>query len=176
MKILDLGCGNRKRAGAIGLDQNPDTDADIVHCLDAYPYPFPNSTFDEIYADNVLEHLADLVRAMEELHRISKPGALVRVIGPYFRSVWAFMDPTHRRFFTVDSFSYFDPGHVHSALYNYSKARFKVEKTTFNDGIDRGWMINILAGFANAHPGRYERWLSPVLPLDSLTYDLRVIK
>ena len=27
---------------------------------------------------------------------------------PYFRSVWAHIDPTHKHFFTVQSFIYFD--------------------------------------------------------------------
>ena len=31
MKILDLGCGKRKRKGAIGIDISEDTDADVIH-------------------------------------------------------------------------------------------------------------------------------------------------
>ena len=88
-KILDLGCGKRKRPGAIGIDNNPATDADVIHSLNVYPYPFEDSSFDEIYVDNVLEHLDDVVRTMEELHRISRPGGLVKVIVPYFRAPWA---------------------------------------------------------------------------------------
>ena len=53
--ILDLGCGNKKRPGAIGIDVNPRCDADVIHDLNAFPYPFAESAFDEIYADNVIE-------------------------------------------------------------------------------------------------------------------------
>ena len=66
-RILDLGCGNKKRAGAIGLDINPRSMADVVHDLNKLPYPFEDSGFDEIYLDNVLEHLENVVATVEEL-------------------------------------------------------------------------------------------------------------
>lgn len=179
-KVLDLGCGNRKRPGAIGIDINPNTDADIVHDLNELPYPFKNSTFDEILGDNVIEHLDDVIKVMEELHRISKPGALVKIVVPYFRARWAFIDPTHKHFFTVDSFSYFDPEHLHHKLYNYSKATFKIEKIIFNEMIARrgslGWFFGLLKIIANKWPGRYETYFSHLMPLDSLTFYLKTLK
>ncbi len=175
-KILDLGCGKRKRPGAIGIDNNPATDADVIHSLNVYPYPFEDSSFDEIYVDNVLEHLDDVVRTMEELHRISRPGGLVKVIVPYFRAPWAFIDPTHCHFFTTDSFTYFDPGHVHSKLFPYSSARFAADKIVFNEGISRGLLYSLVKAIANAWPKRYECHLSHLLPLDSLTFYLRAVK
>ena len=39
MKILDLGCGKRKRKGTVGIDISKDTDADIIHDLNKFPYP-----------------------------------------------------------------------------------------------------------------------------------------
>lgn len=175
-EILDLGCGNRKRLGAIGIDANPDTDADVVHDLNFFPYPFAVSYFDEIYADNVIEHLDDVMKVMEELHRISKPGALLKVIVPYFRARWAFIDPTHKHFFTVDSFSYFDPTHIHNKLYNYSKATFGIERIVFNETVKRGALTSFVRLLANKWPIRYEGLLSILWPLDDLTFYLRVIK
>ncbi|MBI4060218.1 MAG: class I SAM-dependent methyltransferase, partial [Elusimicrobia bacterium] len=66
--ILDLGCGNRKRPGAIGVDNNPAVKPDVLHSLEKLPYPFEASSADEIYMDNSLEHLDDVVAVMEELH------------------------------------------------------------------------------------------------------------
>jgi predicted SAM-dependent methyltransferase len=175
-KILDLGCGNKKRPGAVGVDHNPETAADVVHSLDSIPYPFETSSFDEIYADNVVEHLNDVIKTMEELHRISRPGGAVTVIVPYFRSQWAFIDPTHKHFFTVDSFSYFDGDHIHSKLYNYTKARFAIEKVAFNEGVERGLFARGVVALANRWPGRYERYLSHLFPLDCLTFVLRTLK
>ena len=38
-RVLDVGCGSKKYPGAVGLDLSADTDADVVHDLDAFPYP-----------------------------------------------------------------------------------------------------------------------------------------
>ena len=62
MKILDLGCGCHKMPGAIGVDFNPNSDADIIYDLNAFPYPFPDNEFDLIHCDGILEHLDDMCR------------------------------------------------------------------------------------------------------------------
>lgn len=176
LKILDLGCGTRKRPGAIGLDINPATGADVIHNLEVLPYPFVDDRFEEIYVDNVLEHLTDVIGAMEELHRISKPQALVKIIVPYFRSRWAFIDPTHCHFFTTGSFSYFDPNSLVSKIYPYSKVRFNIEKIVFNENIKLGFFMSCVKRVANRWPDAYERLLSQFFPLDDLTFYLRVVK
>lgn len=176
MKILDLGCGNKKYPGAIGIDINPLTDADIIHDLNSVPYPFEDSFFDEVIVDNVIEHLHNVILIMEELSRISKQGATIKVIVPYFRSKWAYIDPTHRHFFTVDSFAYFDPDHIISKLYKYSPVRFKVKKVIFNEKLKNKFFKSILIFLANKWPIRYETYLSHLIPLDDLTFYLINLK
>jgi len=171
-KILDLGCGTRKRPGAIGLDINPQCNADIIHDLSRFPYPFEDNSFSEVYVDNVLEHLDDVIRTMEELHRICLDGALVKVIVPYFRSVWAFIDPTHKHFFTVNSLAYFDPRSPICHQYDYTLARFHVEKIVFNETLSTRWTKRLMARLANRFPQHYELYLSHLYPLDDITYYL----
>lgn len=173
MKILDLGCGNRKRPGAIGVDFNKRTAADIIHNLNSFPYPFKDASFEEIYLDNTLEHLDNVIRVMEEVYRICTPGGLVKVIVPYFRSLWAFIDPTHQHFFTVDSFSYFDPDHIICVRYDYTLARFKLEKIVFNETLSNRWTKKIVLMVANRWPSRYEYYLSHLYPLDDISFYLR---
>lgn len=172
MKILDLGCGNKKRPGAVGIDINPLADADIIHDLNSVPYPFEDSLFDEIIADNVIEHLDNVILIMEELYRISKAGATIKVIVPYFRSKWAYIDPTHKHHFTVDSFSYFDPEHIISKLYKYSQVRIQLKKVIFNEQLKNGFIKSIVISLANKWPVRYETYLSHLFPLDDLTFYL----
>jgi predicted SAM-dependent methyltransferase len=176
MKILDLGCGNKKIPGAIGIDINPLSDADVIHDLNKLPYPFEDSLFDEINADNVLEHLDDVIKSMEELSRISRPGARIKIIVPYFRSKWAYIDPTHRHHFTVESFAYFEPNHVISKLYKYSEVRFKVEEVIFNERLKNGVLKSAVVSVANKWPTRYEMYLSHLFPLDDLTFNLINLK
>ena len=159
-----------------GVDINPASGANVIHDLDVLPYPFKSSTADEIYLDNVLEHLANVVATLEEIHRIGKPGGLVRIDVPYFRSRWAAVDPTHRHAFAVDSLGYFDPAHVFFSQYRYSAARFSIERVIFNERFPSTGVRGLLARAANRWPEGYEQHVSSIFPLDELTFMLRVIK
>ncbi len=173
MRVLDLGCGNKKRAGAVGIDFNSRTAADIVHNLNEFPYPLADASFDEIYLDNTLEHLDRPVRVMEELHRICAPGGRAIVIVPYFRSVWAAIDPTHQHTFSVDSFAYYDPDHIICQRYDYTLARYKVERVVFNETLVMRWPTRAVRWLANRWPWKYEYHLSHLFPLDDITFYLR---
>ena len=172
-KILDLGCGNTKRPGSVGVDFNSRTAADVIHDLNSFPYPFESSSFDEIYLDNSLEHLDDVILVMEEVYRICKPGGSVKVIVPYFRSLWAFGDPTHKQFFTVRSFEIFDINSEIAKRYDYTRARFKIEKIVFNETLKNSLPKKMLLKLANFHPFRYEYHLSHLFPLDDLSFYFR---
>jgi SAM-dependent methyltransferase len=173
MKLLDLGCGNKKRPGAIGIDFNSRTKADVIHNLNVFPYPFEPESFDEIYLDNVLEHLDEPIHVMEEVYRICKPGGLVKVIVPYFRSPWASIDPTHKHAFTVNSFAYYDPDHIICQRYDYTLARFKLEKLRFNETYENRWTKRLMIKFAERWPSRYEYYLSHLYFLDEASFYLR---
>jgi len=173
LKILDLGCGKKKRPGSIGVDYSDRHNADIIHDLNVFPYPFESNSIDQVYLDNVLEHLDNPIRVIEEVHRITKQGGGVKVIVPYFRSVWAFIDPTHKTFYTVDSFAYYDPRHIICQRYDYTPARFLVEKIVFNETLQNRWSKKLVIKLANKYPNRYETYLSHFYPLDDLTFYLK---
>src|SRR5215475_5495588 len=69
-RVLDVGCGVHKQPGAIGLDRNPASRADVLADLDRFPYPFADSSFDHVTAIHVIEHVDDVIRTMEEFHRL----------------------------------------------------------------------------------------------------------
>jgi len=173
--ILDLGCGNKKRPGTVGVDFNSRSEADVFHYLNNFPYPFDDNTVDKIYIDNTLEHLESPLKVMEEMYRIVKPGGEVEVIVPYFRSAAAFIDPTHKHFFTVESFSYYDPSHEICQQYDYTLARFKVHSIVFHENISGGMIKKIVSSWANKHPLKYELYLSQLIPLDEITFHLKKI-
>src|SRR5882672_5585311 len=98
-KILDVGCGDNKYPGAIGLDSNPRTAADVIHDLGAFPYPFPDDEFDLVVTRHVAEHVPDVMAFMSELHRITKPGGIIKLVTPHYSNPdWA-SDLTHRNHF-----------------------------------------------------------------------------
>ena len=171
--ILDLGCGKKKRKGSIGVDYTDRFPVNVNHNLNLFPYPFRTNYADEIYLDNVLEHLDDTLDVMREISRILKPGGFVKIIVPYFRSSWAFIDPTHKKFFTAHSFAYFDLNHIFSQTYDYTETRFFVERIIFNEThTKRSWFTKLVVRFANKWPAKYEYYISHLYPLDDITFYL----
>jgi SAM-dependent methyltransferase len=103
---LNLGCGTDIRAGYVNLDSAALPGVDVVHDIGERPLPFDAESFDEILCKDVLEHV-ELVPTMRELHRILRPGGRLRVIAPHFTSAAAWVDPTHRTAFSVETFGFF---------------------------------------------------------------------
>ena len=109
--ILNLGCGGRVVIDqpAVNVDIRQVLGVNVVHDLNVYPWPWDDSAFAKCQAEDVLEHLVDLVAAVDEIWRLLEDGGLLWVRGPYFMGQNAWADPTHRRAFNVFSFDYLDP-------------------------------------------------------------------
>lgn len=104
--VLDLGCGPRKAPGSIGLDAYPFDGVDIVRDL-RRGLPFGDSTVDGIHMKHALEHFAgeDLLFLVEEMWRVSKPGAHWHIEVPDATSPNRYRDPLHlTRDWSEDSF------------------------------------------------------------------------
>ena len=106
-KILDVGCGWNKTPGAIGIDANPKTHADVIHDLGSIPYPFPDDEFDEVICRHVAEHVPDVMAFVAELHRITKSGGTILIVTPHYSNPDWPTDPTHRNHFNSYSFNCF---------------------------------------------------------------------
>jgi SAM-dependent methyltransferase len=123
LRILDVGCGRNKLPGAIGIDRNPASRADVLCDLDRTPYPFAGGVFDRVRAVHVIEHVSDVIRTMEEFHRLLAPGGRLEVVTPHYSDFSSFCDPSHRWHLTSFSFRYF--GERHGGFGYYSKCRFR---------------------------------------------------
>ena len=98
MRILDVGCGpgtiTAGLAGYVpqghvtGIDAAPDIVGQARELAagqenldfttgDVYALDYPDDTFCVVHAHQVLQHLSDPVRALREMHRVTKPGGLV---------------------------------------------------------------------------------------------------
>ena len=108
-KILDVGCGANKTTGAIGLDNNPRTAADVIHDLGVIPYPFMDDEFDLVVSNHVVEHVPDVMAFIGELHRVTRHGGRIRLLTPHYTNPdWA-NDPTHRNHINSYTFNTFIP-------------------------------------------------------------------
>ncbi|MBX9838871.1 class I SAM-dependent methyltransferase [Silvanigrella sp.] len=176
---IDLGCGRSKKEGFIGIDSINLPNVDIVHNLNQFPYPFSNDEIDEIVMDNVLEHLDNPILVIEELYRISKNNAKITVSVPYYRSVYAYIDPTHKNFFSSYWFSYFDPNHNFFKKYSYTNINLVVKKIEFDKEFLNSkisFFHKLLIFLAQKYRNFYETRVSHFYPLNSITFTLKVTK
>jgi len=172
-KILEIGSGLEpyepiEGEEVVHLDCRPLPHVEQVWDLDTYPYPFKDDTFDRIVALDVLEHLKDTRRTVEELWRIARPGAHVTVRVPYWSSFRAHRDPTHHAFFDEHTFDYFGSG----KLSYYSHARLMVLSVTQEETYPR--LFRLLRSLSpRLERGVKKHFLNMVL---SLTFELEVLK
>lgn len=101
---LNLGCGKDARKNYTNVDITNVTGVDVVHDLNKYPYPFKANTVDEILCLHILEHLDSPIRFLEELHRICKNNAIIKIETPHHASGNAYADLTHKNFFNLQAF------------------------------------------------------------------------
>ncbi len=105
---VDLGCGQNKEEGWYGVDYKKCPGVDKVHDLTKFPWPFKDESVDEVKSIHYIEHTLDLIKFVDEIYRILKPGGKAMFIAPYYSSMRAFQDPTHVRFISEASFLYFN--------------------------------------------------------------------
>ncbi len=123
LPVLDVGCGVNKYPGAIGIDRNPRTRADVIADLDRFPYPFPDNSFREVRATHVIEHVADVIGTLGEFHRLLAPEGRAIIVTPHYTDFSSYCDPTHRWHLNSFSLRYFTDNH--GGFGYYSSARFR---------------------------------------------------
>jgi len=86
IKKLNLGCGKDIRRGYLNVDYFSAKGVDMVLDLNNMPYPFKNNQFDEIVLQDIFEHLENPINVLEEIYRISKNKARIKIRVPHFSS------------------------------------------------------------------------------------------
>ena len=92
----------------------------MIADLDHFPYPFRDSAFDGLQAVHVIEHVSDVMRSMEEFHRLVRAGGEVLIVTPHYTDFSSFCDPTHRWHLNSFSMRYFGED---NAGYGYYSTR-----------------------------------------------------
>ncbi|MCK5726261.1 MAG: methyltransferase domain-containing protein [Thiotrichaceae bacterium] len=122
---LLIGCGsehskrisidnNYNWTNLLTLDINADHNPSLVWDLRELPLPFEESTFDEIHAYEVLEHLGQqgdyekFFLQFSEFYRLLKPSGFLIGTCPSRVSPWAWGDPSHTRIVQKENFVFLD--------------------------------------------------------------------
>jgi ubiquinone/menaquinone biosynthesis C-methylase UbiE len=92
-EVIELAC--RSIEGSLGVRVS-------FQVGDVYDLQFDGSSFDVVYAHQVLQHLSDPIRALREMRRVLKPGGLVAVRdADYGRFTWSPSDPRLARWMAL---------------------------------------------------------------------------
>jgi hypothetical protein len=177
--------GSRRQRGAIQVSDEAGEGVQVIADLER-GLPFKDETVEEIYLDHTLDDTRDFVGAMQEIWRVSRPGALVHVWLPHASSMWASTrNPGQTRAFTIETFEFFDPernpDHPANATFEIEQA--KLYLTTLRLGqrprLTGGVISSVIESLANRNRGaqyRWERWLGSAVGFEEFFVLLTVVK
>jgi len=117
---LNLGSGPKRAEGVTNLDILESVRPDIICDLEHEPIPLPDNSCHMIDADYIMEHLSNTLNVLKEIWRISINGAQIFIGVPYCMHSAAFRDPTHVKFFDIESYRYWDSREMLVPHYDYT--------------------------------------------------------
>ena len=171
---LDVGCGINKRPGAIGVDRNRDTAADVISDIDRGALPFRDGSFETVWVVHVIEHVADVLQTVEELHRVTRPGGTIIVETPHYTDFSSFCDPTHRWHLNSFSFRYFteDGGFSYYSRCRLRERRLEIKLLRLWRLLGFEFAVNHSRGFRKF----WEHYLCFIIRGKSMVFELQVVK
>lgn len=180
-KILDVGCGWNKTPGAVGMDSNPKTHADVIHDLGVIPYPFADDEFDEIVCRHVIEHVPDVMALVSELHRITRPGGRITIVTPHYSNPDWPTDPTHRNHFNSYSLNCFIDDRQLFPFYTEVRLRpqrIYVSLANLWRALGLEFLVNLDQRWPSWRFTRkfWEFYLNPIVRGKELTFEMSVVK
>lgn len=169
---LNLGSGSDYREGYINLDiGNKDykwreIKADIIHDMNLFPYPFEDNQFTKIIMYESLQYIRDIDKFLMEINRISRLGAEIEFTVPYFSCSGTYKE------FSVHKFCL----NHNQLFFCFEKNGFKITSKGFkNDNRFVKWIPKILNS-SNFSQDFYERFLSGILPVNRVYWNIKKIK
>ena len=111
---------------------------------------FADGAFDQVRAVHFIEHASDVIRSMEEFHRLVRPGGRIFIVTPHYTDFSSFCDPTHRWHLNSFSFRYFGEDHAGFGYYSPVRLReisVRVKLLAFWRALGFEFLVNRWRGF-----------------------------
>jgi ubiquinone/menaquinone biosynthesis C-methylase UbiE len=173
---------------SIGIDIISNSNVDIVHDLNMYPWPFEDNSFDRIIFKHSISHMNNIIDTMNEVYRILRKSGIVDILAPHFSSDNYFTDPTHNFSLGYRSMYYFCDNII-NWKYKYTQNSFKLVnsyisfreyKIDFNS-TEYSNSFNPLKIFyiewlINKCPRIYEKYFSNIFTASEVFFRLKYIK
>lgn len=125
---LDIGCGENKQEGFLGMDRRKMDGVDIVHDLEEFPWPLEAESCITIVASHIVEHIKPWysIALLNECWRVMEEGGKLLISTPYPGSRGFWQDPTHCNGWNEATFQYYDPAYPLFQI--YKPLPWKIEK------------------------------------------------
>jgi SAM-dependent methyltransferase len=92
---------NVDRVAMVGVDEVVD--------LNIVPWPWPDGSFSNILALDIIEHLDNIMLVMDECWRVLAIGGRMQIRTTNWQTSQSYTDPTHKHWFNLESFDFLDP-------------------------------------------------------------------
>lgn len=136
--------------------------------------PFRDGSLDEVFVGRAIAWRADIAQTLDEIWRVSKPGALVHLTLPHASSTLVLSrDPRPRPALTLNTFNYYDPrtkpADAPPTAFAIERARLRVAGPRINAtglALARGPFAQFVEKLANGSRGsqyRFERWFANLI-------------
>jgi len=136
--------------------------------------PFLEASIDEVFVGRAVAYREDVAATLDELWRISKPGALIHLTLPHASSTIATSrDARPRPQLTLNTFNYYDPRTkptgAPATSFSVERARLRVAGLRGDDtglALARGPFAQFIEKVANSSRGsqyRFERWFAGII-------------
>lgn len=102
---IDLGCGDSKPEGYMGIDLENFDGVDIIADL-GKGIPLQDNTAAILRANHFIEHIFNSEMIMSEIYRVLKPGGVAIITVPSTEGDGAFAHPGHRSFYNKSTFEF----------------------------------------------------------------------
>ena len=171
--MVRLDFGGRATAAARALRVRARAAPGVAIVAECGPHlPFRDSSIDELFVDRAIARRRDIAETLDELWRVSRPGALIHLRLPHASSIIAVSrDPHAQPLLTLDTFNYYDPRFSTApaqsgTAFAIERARLHLAGPRGDDtglALARGPLARFIEKLANGSRGsqyRFERWFS----------------
>ncbi len=121
---IDLGCGNARRDGYLGLDFIEGPQVDHVLDLTNDRYPFDDDSVGAVFSAHFLEHIEEPDHVFSEIGRVCRDGAQIEFWTPYT--------------FTEEAFLY---GHLHGLTEEQWMHFCVLHRDVFTEMLGGRWLL-----------------------------------
>ncbi len=171
--MVRLDFGGRTTAAARAWRVRPRREPGVAIVAECGPHlPFRDSSIDELFVDRAIARRGDIAGTLDELWRVSRPGALIHLRLPHASSMLAVTrDPRAQPMFTLGTFNFYDPRFKPAdartpAAFAVERAHLHLAGPRGDDtglALARGPLAQFIEKLANGSRGaqyRFERWFA----------------